>query len=219
MTAIHEAAPPDEGLYRIGRWPDPLAWPLWEHVHGVNRFDDPLRRFRVLYAAELRLTCSLEVLAPLRPSLDVVAALAQLSEGDRRDEPSTTGLIPADWRSIRLIGRLTVDSGQRWLDLRIMDTREVLRERLAPALVALGYRDFDAGIALLRDRRLTQAIAQWAYDQGYQGIVYPSRFDPSLACWALFEGARFTALGASGIARDDADCAEAARHFTLTIAD
>lgn len=217
--AIQEASPPAAGLYRIGRWPDPLAWPLWEHVRGVNRFDDPLRRFRVLYTAELRLTCFLETLAPLRLSLEVVAALAQLPAGDRQDDPATKGIIPADWRFTRVIGHLIVDSGQRWPDLRAMETREALREQLATTLVALGYRDFDAGIALLQDRQLTQAIAQWAYDQGYQGIVYPSRFDTSLTCWAVFENARFTAIGETAIARDDPDFVEAAGRFDLTIAE
>ncbi len=63
-----EAAVPDAPLYRVARYVDPLDWPAWEFA-GQNRFDDPIREFRVLYTAERIYTCFIEILAPLRPDL------------------------------------------------------------------------------------------------------------------------------------------------------
>jgi hypothetical protein len=45
----------DRPLYRIGRRPDPWAWPDWLRAGGDrtfgNRWDDPRGVYRVLYAA------------------------------------------------------------------------------------------------------------------------------------------------------------------------
>jgi hypothetical protein len=163
------AEAPPAGLYRIGRWPEPLAWPPWSQVRSLHRFDDPERRFRVLYTAEQRLTCYLETLAALRPSGEVLAVLANLPPGDRGDDLPLTSAITADWRAARCIGHLLLDAGQRWLDLRSRLTRERVRWALATTLVTLSYGDFDAGIAMTQDRQLTQALARWAHEQGYQG--------------------------------------------------
>jgi hypothetical protein len=73
--------------------------------------------------------------------------------------------------------------------------REALRWELAPLLVELGLPDFDLGSMLGSSRVLTQAIARWAYDQGAAGLVYHSRLDCRLTCWALFEGAAFEPVG------------------------
>jgi hypothetical protein len=65
---------------------------------------------------------------------------------------------------------------------------------LAPLLVDLELPDFDLGSMLGSSRVLTQAIARWAYDHGAAGLVYHSRLDCRLTCWALFEGAAFSPL-------------------------
>jgi hypothetical protein len=61
-------------LYRIGRRPDPLAWPPWEYV-GSGRFDDAAGEFRMLYATVQRRAGFVETLARFRPSLGALAAL------------------------------------------------------------------------------------------------------------------------------------------------
>jgi hypothetical protein len=48
----------------------------------LNRFDDARRRRRTLYAAELRLTCFFERLAPFRPSLALIALLDHIHASD-----------------------------------------------------------------------------------------------------------------------------------------
>lgn len=64
-------------LYRIGRSPDPLLFPP-HAISGSGRYDDPLRRRSVLYAAIDRRAVFLETLDSFR--LD----LAALAERDAR---------------------------------------------------------------------------------------------------------------------------------------
>lgn len=212
--AIRVADTPAGLLYRIARYPDPLAWtPL--DVVGSNRFDDPRGEFRVLYAAEQRLACFVETLAPYRPDLELLARLQEMAAYSRADEAVEPGLIPEDWRRVRRIGSLRLVPGQRWLDLRSVETREALRREMAPLFRGLGRDDFDLGDALDRDRRLTQAIARWTHDRGYQGIAYSSRFDARLDCWAIFEGAALEPVEIAVIAADDEDLGAALRLLNL----
>jgi hypothetical protein len=68
VSPLRDAEAPLDALYRLGRLPDPLAWPSWEFA-GDGRFDDPQRQFRTLYAAEQRHACFVETLARFRLSL------------------------------------------------------------------------------------------------------------------------------------------------------
>lgn len=201
-------------LYRIGRWPDPLAWPLWRYV-GDGRFDDPQRQFRTLYFAAQRRTAFIETLAPLRLPLDLLAD--HVSPPDQRAQ-RLGGRISVPWRSARAVGQARLGPGQRWLDLRALATREALRQELAPLLLQLGFRDLDLSSIVGPQRALTQAIARWAHEQGAMGLVYHSRLDNRRTCWAVFEGATFTPAGApERITADDPDLAAVARLFGLYI--
>jgi hypothetical protein len=216
--ALIEARPPGEELYHIGRLQDPFAWIEWEFV-GKGRFDDPkeLRTFRVLYAAEERLAAFLETLQKWRRSLEALAALSQvtpISESDDAPE-AEAGVIPADWRLKRAVGTLRLPLNQRWLDLREHETRESLRELMATTLLELGHEDLDLSDVFGRDRRLTQAIALLAHEEGFQGIAYTSRFDANFNCWAIFEGAQFEPVDHAPIVVDDEDLLEAMRRFDL----
>ncbi len=210
-------APPRTLLYRLGRWPDPLALPPPQFT-GAGRFDDPARRFRVLYVAKQRRACFAEILAAFRPDLEVIAA--------RRDETGKLELdeqpaIPAGWLQGRAIQQLRLGSRQRWLDLRALEIREQLREVFASLLVELGIPDLDLSAVTRSDlvgRKLTQQIAAWAYDNGYHGITYPSRLAGQGNCRALFEGSRWTAAGNPElVAPDDPDLLAVARVFDLTV--
>jgi hypothetical protein len=202
-------------LHRLGRAPDPLAFPPWQFVGG-GRFDDPAGAFRTLYAAERRRAVFVESLARFRPDLATLA-------GERArpaDEPVTPAgaPIPPSWLTARLMGRLRLGPGQRWLDLRAPETREALRADLAPTLLRLGLPDLDVGAVHGPSRDLTRAIARWAYERGYRGIRYGSRLDERLANWAIFEGAAFTPDGPPApVARDDADLLAVAALFGLTV--
>ncbi|MBI4236576.1 MAG: RES family NAD+ phosphorylase [Chloroflexi bacterium] len=200
-------------LYRIGRLPDPLGWPPQEFIGG-GRFDDPQREFRVLYAGQ-RMACFLETLAPFRPSVEALAHLRRVGGGL---EPAPRAVVPTDWYQKRAVARMRLGRGQRWLDLRAIETREALRGELATTLLELGLADLDLSGVLGPRRRLTQAIARWAYENGYAGLAYRSRFDDALSLWALFDGAAFEPVGVpEPIMPDDPDLIAAAHLFGLSI--
>jgi hypothetical protein len=214
VSPLRTAAAPRGPLHRIGRLPDPLAWPPWEAVGG-GRFDDPARRVRVLYAASRRRGAFVESLAPFRPAL---ALLARLRDVAGADEPVPEARVPADWYRRRAVGRLRLAPGQRWLDLRSPATREALRRALAAELLRLGMADLDLSGVVGPSRALTQAIAGWAHEQGYAGLAYASRIDQRQTCWAVFEGARFEPAGLPApITPDDPDLRAVARLFGLEL--
>lgn len=211
MSPVRRAATPRGVLYRVGRLPDPLGWPPHELIGG-GRFDDPQGEFRVLYAGQRR-ACFLETLASFRPSVEALAALQQVTGSQ---EPLPRSVVPADWYQKRAVARLRLRPRQLWLDLRVTETREALRNELAATLLDLGLTDLDLSGVLGPQRRLTQAIARWAYEHGYAGIVYPSRFDDALSLWAVFEGAAFDPVGVpKPIVPDDSDLVATARLFGL----
>jgi hypothetical protein len=88
MSCSLASVEPDGPLYRLGRQPDPWAWPDWSYAGSDgtfgNRYDDPETSYRVLYASSQRIGAFLETLARFRPDLEVLAELEQI-EGD--DEP------------------------------------------------------------------------------------------------------------------------------------
>jgi hypothetical protein len=203
-------------LYRIGRAPDPFAPPPFDDgKNSGNRFDDPAGEFWVMYAAEQRRGCFAETLARFHPDLQLIAALKRLPDGDAGDDTPPAGVVPDDWHLKRLVGEFRVAPRQRWLDLRELEIREMVRWELAPTWVEMGLDDFDLSDALTRRRDITQAIARWAYEQGYQGIIYPSRLDNAFDCWAIFEGAHFEVIGSRSIARNDEDLAAIAQVYKL----
>ncbi len=218
---VRDAEPVGHVLWRIGRYPDPLAWPPREFAGG-GRFDDPERRFRVLYLAEHRLASFLESLARFRPALSLLAELAQLRAGDAGSDTTPVGEIERDWLATRRIGWLQPAPGLRLMDLRKVETRASLRVTLAPLLHGRGYHDFDMSVALNQDRALSQRVSRWAYEQGFRGIIYPSRFGAEFDCWVIHGGEEassdalpFTPLGVAPIMRDDPDLLSAVRLFRL----
>jgi hypothetical protein len=181
--APKHARTPRRSLYRIGRPPDPLAWPPHAAI-GHDRFDDPLRQYRVLYAAAQRAGCFAETLAAFRPSLASLAAERGVLNAA---ESPRTAQVPAAWWSNRLVGTFTL-SGGPWLDLRALTTFQVLRDAFAVLATSLGLVDVDLSAATGRiaiagrERRFTQAVSRWAFEHDYQGIVYASRLHHRFTC-------------------------------------
>lgn len=182
---------------------------------GSGRFDDPSGEFRVLYAAAQRRAAFIETLAPFRSSLEALAVLQGVTGAE---EPLPMPAVPPDWYRGRAVGRLRLDPRQRWLDLRSMETREILRRELAQTLLDLGTEDLDLSGVVGPKRQLTQVIARWAYEHAYRGLVYSGRFDATLTCWAIFEGAMFEPAGPPApILPDDPDLLAVARLFGLGV--
>lgn len=205
-------------LYRIGRAPDPLAWPP---ANSLGRYNDPAGSFRVLYATLERRAAFLETLQVYRPALADLARAGVLLETTEGDDPSLPlGVIPASFFS-RLIAMFHPAPHQRWLDLRSPETHAVLRIELASSLTAAGYRGaFNFGELVGPDYTITQHLARWAFEHDFGGLVYPSAHDSSLTCWAVFDRAPIHALAdPQPIDPRDRDLVTAANLFGLQIPD
>ena len=136
------------------------------------------------------------------------------------DALSDAGTVTLDWQQRHATQTLYLAPDQRWLDVREMETVQVLRGVFAELLAAMDLPDLDNSIIRSVNRRLTQAIARWAYERGYAGVAYRSRYNDACDVWALFEGrAQFTGADVPvPIRRDDPDLEEAARLLRLSIA-
>jgi hypothetical protein len=157
----------------------------------------------------------LELLASLRPSLRVLAAEREVGG---LQETVEAHVVDEAWRLRRSIASFRLLPGQQWLDLRSLQTRQALRPVFAGLLAQLGFNDFDAGAVLSPDRHLTQTISRWAFQHGYNGVDFPSRFEPTYTNWAIFEGAAVEPVGvAEPILRDDPDLIAVARRYNLNL--
>ena len=125
---------------------------------------------------------------------------------------------PPSWRTSRCLGQVCLAPEQRFLDLRRLETIELLRVELAPLLPRLGFADLDVSGVRGPGRTLTMAISRWAFERDCHGIVYRSRFDDAFDCRAIFEGAAFQRVGISEpILHDDTNLLAAAEQFGLAI--
>jgi len=205
---LRSARTPRTPLHRLGRLPNPLDWPPLEKA-GANRFDDPKRRFRVLYAARQRTGCFAETLAMFRPSLELLA--------ETGDPDDIAGVVSAGFLRARGTVAFRLRPG-RWLDVRQVGTLAAIRASFGVRLREFGLADVDLGGVCGPRRAFTQAVAGWAHEGGYDGIVYASRLGTSFECWALFDSARIEPVGAiTPLSLDDPDLQAAARVFALRL--
>lgn len=212
---------PDGPLYRIGRHPDPWAWPDWSYAapDGTfgNRYDDPEGSYRVLYACSQRAGAFLETLARFRPDLEVLAELDQI-QGD--DEPPPA--MPRTWLDARLIGEATVEGS--FVDVGDTTSLATLRTGLAARAIHHGLDEIDAATIRLRaPRAFTQQLSRYVYERGaFAGIRYRSRLGDDVLNWAIFEpgpDGRSPLVDASSapIEVDDPDLQAALRLLGLTL--
>lgn len=183
---------PDGPLYRLGRQPDPWAWPDWSYAgpDGTfgNRYDDPEASYRVLYASSQRVGAFVETLARFRPDLEVLAELEQI-EGDDESQAA----VPHVWPGTRLIGEATLQG--RFVDVGDARTLATLRSELAGSAIHLGLDEIDAEtIRLHAPRAFTQAVSRFVYEHRDEegspaGIRYGSRLGDQFVNWAIFEPA------------------------------
>lgn len=182
-----------------------------------NRFDVP--GGAVLYAASTVIACYAETLARFRPTPRIREKLS--------DEPGfmVIGGVPRDWRLQRSVAEIKVDGALPFLDVEDPGTQDYLSEVLHSRLVALGYTDnLDFSDVCNRDRRLSRAIAQYAYtatDEDsrpvYSGIRYSSRLNPAWECWAVFDGTPHELVEERAIELHDTDLQEVAKIWNLTL--
>jgi hypothetical protein len=211
-------APTPAILYRIGRAPDPLAFPPLAFC-GTGRYDDPLRKRSVLYAAMDRRAAFLETLDAYRADLTALADRdAALTPKGGTPSQSVRTIIPARFFS-RQIVRFSVGADQRWLDVRSPETHAILREELGAELENLGFgRRFVLGDLLSNHHHVTQLVAGWSLRHGFHGLAYSSCHNPALTCWAIFEGADVLPIEPGQLPRaDDPDLLAVAGLWNLEI--
>ena len=212
---------PDGPLYRLGRYPDPWAWPPWSAaaIDGTfgNRYDDPDASYRVLYASSQRVGAFLDTLARFRPDLGVLAELDRI-EGD--DEPPPA--VPRTWLDGRLVGEATAEGC--FFDVGDTASLAVLRTALAARAIHHGLDEIDAATIRLRaPRAFTQHVSRYIYEQGdFIGIRYRSRLGDDVLNWAIFEPAPdgqvpLSVTTSAAIAADDPDLRAALELLGLTL--
>lgn len=226
-------AAPDEGVWRVGRAPDPLvpADPLppslLDQPTTGNRFDSPTGVYRALYFATLLEGCYGETLARFRPDPAIQALV--------REEWSELGFllvgeVPADWRQRRIAAHVQFPAegrfsdGVQFLDVESLETRESLRTELAPLLAFYGIADLDVATVRGGDRRITRWIGQWAYDARnadgsprFAGIRYLSRLNSDWECWAVFDDVAITEINRRPLLPSDEALRSVADGYDLTV--
>lgn len=228
MSAGLASVQPDGPVYRLGRSPDPWAWPDWSYAStdGTfgNRWDDPAGSYRVLYACSQRAGAFVETLSRFRPDLEVIAALAEI-EGEEDGVPPTG--VPRRWLEGRLIGEAVARG--RFADIGDAQSLATLRQELASRAIHHGLSDLDAAvIRLSAPRAFTQEVSRFVYEWrdaegAFTGIRYGSRLGDQFVNWAVFEPtseaeSRLDEAAAVAIEPDDPDLAEALRLLGLTLA-
>jgi RES domain len=214
-----KAAAPPELVYRIGRRPDPWAWPDWSFAGSDgtfgNRFDDPSGIYRVLYASSQRVATFVECLAYFRPDPAILAAYEQIGGcDDDSAEPTNAGVVPHEWIAQRLIG--TGRLRGTYVELGHHDTLGALRAALLPRVVHYGLADLDAAaVRLTLPRSFTQEISRFLFEQTeagqrqWDGINYQSRHGDDFENWAIFEPAAPARQSSTSLEAGDADLATA----------
>lgn len=218
---------PGGPVYRLGRTPNPWAWPDWAYAatDGTfgNRWDDPAGSYRLLYACSQRLGAFVETLSRFRPDLAVVAVLAEI---DGEDDSPPAGVVPRSWLGPRLVGK-AVASG-RFADVGDAGSLATLREALAGRAIHYGVAEIDgAAIRLGAPRAFTQEVSRFVYEWRdangpFAGIRYLSRLGDEFVNWAIFEPSSavdspLEQMEADVIEPHDGDLAEALRLLGLEL--
>ena len=193
MNDLEGTRPPGP-VTRVGRLPDPWAWPPWEAQHSDNtfgnRWDDPEGMYRVVYACSQLEGAYVEVLSRFRPDPSV---LAELGEIDGPTDDYQVGVIPATWLETRAVGEATLT--RVYADVGHARSLTYLRTAMAGRLIHYNIPDLDAAaIRLSAPRRFTQEISNHIYKLSapdrtprFAGIEYRSRFGDNYQNWAIFE--------------------------------
>ncbi len=221
-----ESKRPPRPLFRVGRDDDAWAVPDWafakEDGTFGNRFDDPMRVYRVLYASSQRLGCFIETLARFRVDVSFVADLALMENGE--DDFTAFGTVHRAWINGRCIGTANVEG--EYADIYALGWVSHLRSALAGIAVKLGMEDIDlSSLERAEPRLLTQRTGRIAFEFGFAGVFYHSRYGHSIENWAIFEDwtmpDRFPIHQPKSwkVAEDDPDLLEALRILGLVIGD
>lgn len=203
-SELSVVAPP-RVAYRVAQDFDPFEPPDWSYAgdDGTfgNRFDDPgaergipkAERSRMIYCATLRAAAFGETIARFRPDVELLAKLEEIEDDEPVSPELRGGVVPEEWRLSRRLGATRLDESLRFVDIDAAQTLRVLRRELASVAATLGIPDIDLGAVSGPNRRLTQEVARYVYEQRdstgqslFAGIRYLSRLNPEWELWAVF---------------------------------
>jgi len=210
----------------VARADEPLR-PSWlepgdaDLPSGGNRFDSS--DWGTLYFAMNLEGCFAETLARFRPSAHLLAVLKDDDDWQRRGfmEP---GSVPADWRHRRVAVRVELHRESRFLDVEVAESHVVLTQELAEELDDLGYAALDVAVVRGGDRRVTRAIAEWAYlavdldsdEPAFGGVRYVSRIG-DWECWSIFDRTPLAELERRSIALEMPELVRIGARFGLRL--
>lgn len=209
-------------VYRVARADDPLRPSVIRPDDAVlpragNRYD--VAGGGVLYASTQVEACFGETTSRFRVS----PVLREVLGDD--EHFMNAGSIPRDWRLRRTIVTIAASTPAPFLDVDHPETQQVLTRALAPVLATLGYSEpLDLSHVRNSDRRLSRAVALWAYsetdDEGhylYSGIRYASRIHDRWENWAIFDGTEIFETSRRPIQVADPDLLRVARMWDLSV--
>ncbi|HEY0394444.1 MAG TPA: RES domain-containing protein [Candidatus Elarobacter sp.] len=178
-------------VYRVSRSPEPRALPAWEHIlsSARGRYDDPLDRYRVLYASSSPVGALIETVADLRPHYQRVAEIAAVAD-DEEDEDAAYARLLAQTKSAmaaRLAERYlsamhVVDQGASFVDLAAGTSRSRIE-------LEIDSGELKIGDLLGRDRMSARRASRAIYDKGHAGLMAPSAEAGDASTVAMFEAA------------------------------
>lgn len=228
MPTVKTVMPPEAGVWRVGRGPEPFALrdpspalrPFDQDDRGIgNRFDSAMGNYYVWYCASKRDGCYGETLATFRPDPRVREAV---TDGDEGLMP--IGEVPADWRKRRVAARTTFSEPRPFVDVEAAETRSLLTRELGWVLDLVGLDEIDVAAIRSRDRRLTRWISQWVWQErlqehkpDYAGMRYCSNLNSDWECWAVFDDASLTEQERRPVLRQDPALQRVADLFGLDI--
>ena len=140
------------------------------------------------------------------------------------DDFTAFGTVRRAWLKGRCIGKANVEG--EYADIYALEWVSHLRTALAEVAVKLGMEDIDlSSLERAEPRRLTQQAGRIAFELGYAGVYYHSRYGHSIENWAIFED--WTMLDrfpirqpkSQKVAEDDPDLKEALRVLGLLLSD
>ena len=134
------------------------------------------------------------------------------------DDFTALGTVRRAWIKGRCIGTANVEG--EYADIYALGWVSHLRTALAEIAVRLGMEDIDlSSLERAEPRLLTQQAGRNAFELGYAGVYYHSRYGHSIENWAIFERFPIHEPHSRKVAEDDPDLLEALRILGLIIVD
>ena len=110
----------------------------------------------------------------------------ELAAIEGEDDFTPLGIVPRTWLQSRMIG--SARGRGRFADVYGEAWTGCLRNELTNKCVELSLAEIDpSALRRAAPRWLTQQISRIAYDKGFNGIYYFSKYDADVENWAFFE--------------------------------